>query len=118
MEYKYPNKAKLINTYLKNYGEEFLSLNNLNIGDKVMLEFTCHELKSKYKSREMERFTKSVLSEGILKIGITGGLIAESIIEMSFYYQQSNGRSGRDYRTWYDLRMQKPVIEFGKYINF
>ena len=113
MEYNLPNKEVLFNEFLKKYGDEFLRLNGLKIGDIVNLRFSYNILRSKYKSRQMERFTEYKKADGILKYDDNGALIAESLDDFDFYYSVSNGRSGRDYKSWYELKRGKSVYKFG-----
>jgi hypothetical protein len=113
VEYKYPDKEKLQDEYLKKYGEEFLKLNNLKLGDIITIKFTYEEVKSQYKSRKLERYTSNKLANGILKSNEKGLLYAESIEDMEFYHHCSNGLSGRSNRTWYKKVMKKSIHKFG-----
>lgn len=113
MEYKYPDQKKLQLEYLKIFGEEFLKLNNLNIGDKVLLNFSYESIHTKYNSRELQKFTNYKESEGILKLDNDGVLYAESIEDANFYVSKSNGFSGRSYKSWYELKKKKSIVKFG-----
>lgn len=113
MEYKLPDKLKLQNEYLKRYGEEFLLLNDLKVGDEVILDFNYQSIHTKYNSRELERFNNYKKAKGILKLDENGCLFAESIDDADFYVSKSNGFCGRSRRTWYQLERKKSIYKFG-----
>ena len=118
MEYILPDKTRLLTDYFKKYGEEFLKLNNLKVGDTTKLRFPYHTLHSKYHSRQMDKCTDYKEVAGILKIDQDGILYAESIDDMNFYFSRSNGLSGRSFKSWYELKRQKSIIKFGDGISF
>jgi hypothetical protein len=109
----YPDKLKLQNEYLVKYGEEFLKLNNLKIGDEIEIEFPYEGISQKYKSREMEKFSYSKKMKGVLKLDERGRLFAESIEDMQFYNYTSNGFSGRSRKSWYQSISKKSAVFFG-----
>jgi len=113
LEYNFPDKAKLQNEYLVKYGEQFLILNNLKVGDEVILEFPYEGVSQKYKSREMEKYTYKKKVKGILKIDEQGRLYAESLEDMQFYNYTSNGFSGRSRKSWYQPISKKSIVKFG-----
>lgn len=113
LEYVYPNKEKLQNEYLVKFGQEFLKLNNLNIGDEVFMEFPYEGVSQKYKSREMEKYSYKKKVKGILKLDEQGRLFAESVEDLQFYNYTSNGFSGRNRKSWYQPISKKSIIKFG-----
>jgi len=69
-----------------------LRINNLKIGDEIEIEFDYEKVSTRYKSREMDKYTYKKLAKGILKIDENGGLYAESIDNMIFYDYVKEGR--------------------------
>jgi hypothetical protein len=109
----YPDKVKLQNEYLVNYGKEFLRINCLKVGDEIELEFPYEFVRQKYKSREMEKYSGKKIGKGILKLDDAGRLYAESLDDFVFYNHTSNGYTGRSRRSWYEEVRKKSVIRFG-----
>lgn len=109
----YPDKVKLQNEYLVNYGKEFLRINDLKVGDEIELEFPYEFIKQKYKSREMEKYSGKKIGKGTLKLDDVGRLYAESLDDFVFYKYTSNGYTGRSRRSWYEEVRKKSVIRFG-----
>ncbi|MEP7198034.1 MAG: hypothetical protein ABI851_16060 [Saprospiraceae bacterium] len=109
----YPDKVKLQNEYLVNYGKEFLNINKLIVGDEIIMEFPYEGLSQKYKSREMEKFSYKKTIKGILKLDDIGRLYAESLDDLVFYEYTSNGYSGRQRKNWYKEVRKKSVVRFG-----
>lgn len=109
----YPDKVKLQNEYLVNYGKEFLRINDLKVGDEIELDFPYEFVRQKYKSREMEKYSDKKTGKGILKLDDVGRLYAESLDDFVFYKYTSNGYTGRSRRSWYEEVRKKSVIRFG-----
>jgi hypothetical protein len=113
-KYLYPDKQQLENEYLKKYGEEFLKLNNLKVGDEVEMNFDYEGISSGYgRGAEPNKYTYKKLAKGILKITHLGLLYAESIENMPFFDWVNNNRTGRARRAWYQPNPKKSVIKFG-----
>lgn len=108
MDIVFPDTKRLHSEFLVNYGKEFLKINNLNIGDEVDLEFDYEVTKSRYKSREIDKFTFKKLAKGVLKLDENGFLFAESIENMQFYEYTKNGRS-----YYYKQITKKSIKRFG-----
>ncbi len=83
----FPDTKQLHLEFLINYGKEFLKINNIKVGDEVELSFQYDGLRSRYKSREMDRFTFDKVCKGILKLDENGCLYAESLDNFTFYWQ-------------------------------
>lgn len=103
-----PDTQKLQSEYLLNYGKEFLRLNNLNVGDEIELPFDYEVTKTRYKSRELEKYTFQKNATGVLKLDDTGFLYAESLENMQFYEHTRDGR-----RWYYRSVMKKSIKRFG-----
>ena len=103
----------LINQYFENYGLEFLKINNLKIGDIVEAEFSYNYLRSKYKQSGHDCYFEKKRAKGVLKLGASNCLLIESVDDFSFYHQESNGFSGRSYKTWYVETKRKSIIKLG-----
>lgn len=112
-EYTMPNDLILKNEYLKNYGNEFLKLNNLKIGDEVEMNFSYEGISQGYKTREMSKYTYKQKAKGILKIDENGLLFAESLDNFPFYEYKNNNLSGRSRRNYYQEYKKKSIIKFG-----
>lgn len=82
----FPDTKRLHIEFLKTYRDEFLKLNNLKVGDEIELEFDYQQLRSRYKSREMDSYTWQKLAKGILKLDEDGCLYAESLDDFTFYH--------------------------------
>lgn len=111
-KYLYPDKDKLNLEFRKNYGEEFLKLNGLKIGDIVEISFkyqTC------YRGYKNEQFTSSWerIEKGILKYDENMCLYAESIEKMPFYDYESNGKRGKSEKRIPVYRPRKSIVKFG-----
>lgn len=72
MYYSYPDIKALHNDYLVRYGQEFLSMNNLTVGDHVEIEFSYDIVVTAYGSKQPERFVRSEISMGVLKVDEMG----------------------------------------------
>jgi len=83
----FPDKEKLHIEFLVNYGNELLKLNNLKVGDEIEIEFDYEQLRSGYKSRELNRMVWQKLAKGVLKLDEDGCLYAESLDDFTFYWQ-------------------------------
>lgn len=112
-EYIYPDKLKLQNDYLIEYGRQFLELNNFNIGDIVEIEFRYEYISRSYRSSEQSKYSCQQICKGVLKLDDIGRLYCESLEDMNFYENESNGRSGRSYKSWYKLVRKKSIVKFG-----
>jgi len=84
----FPDTKQLHIEFLKNYGDEFLRINNLKLGDEIEIEFDYEQLRSGYKSRELNRTVWKKLAKGILKLDEDGCLYAESFEDFTFYWQE------------------------------
>ena len=113
-EYIHPNTSVLQTEYLVKYGQEFLRLNNLTVGQIAEFDFPYEKVSTKYKSRELEKYSYKKRVPGILKLDEHGRLYAESIDDLVFYEYESNNYSGRSRKSWYREVKKKSVINFGK----
>ncbi len=109
-EIKYPDKNHLEKQFLRNYGEQFLSLNNLKVGEVIEIEFPYHQLKSNYK--QTARYTYLKLCKGILKLDEWQCLYAESIDNLPFYDSVSISR-GRHIKSEYVRLERRSIVKFG-----
>ena len=82
----FPDIKQLHIEFLRNYGNEFLKLNSLKVGDEIELEFDYDVLRSVYKSRERNKYNYKKLAKGILKLDENQCLIAESLDDFQFYH--------------------------------
>lgn len=103
-----PDTKRLQSEYLVNYGKEFLRLNNLNVGDEIELAFDYEVTKTRYKSRELDKYTFQKNAKGILKLDDNGFLFAESLENMQFYEYTKDFR-----RYYYKSVMKKSIKRFG-----
>lgn len=103
-----PDTKKLQSQYLVNYGKEFLILNNLNIGDEIELPFDYEVTKTRYKTREIDKFTFQKNAKGVLKLDENGFLFAESLDNMQFYEYTKDGR-----KYYYKQVTRKSIKRFG-----
>ena len=111
---KFPNIKEKV---LKIYTEEFLKLNNLNIGDELEVNFTYHKLHPKYKSSKMERVSHNKKAIGTLKED-ENGLYVESNNKFQFYELTSNGLTGRQRREWYKSIMKQSIFKIRGGLSF
>ena len=107
----FPDKLRLQNEYLIKYGNEFLSLNNLKVGDIIDFEFPYEGIHQRFKSREMAKSTYKKTTKGILKKDDVGRLIVESVEDLPFYEYLSNAISGK--RSCYKLVNRKSIVKLG-----
>lgn len=112
-EIKEPELPDLKDKVLLLAKEEFLKLNNLNIGDHIIWNFRFDTLRGAYKKREMNKYSAHEKSEGILKIDDNGYLFVESIKDYTFYNLTSNGFTGRSRKEWYKMEKRKSRNYFG-----
>ncbi len=110
MNYIYPDQEQHRNEYLKRYGENFLQLNSLSVGDIVKIEFPYEGLSSNYKSNQQSRYRYNTVVEGVLKLDENGILFAESLIELQFYETKYKGNSLNSY---YHPVKKKSIVYFG-----
>lgn len=110
MKYELPDIKK---DYFRIYKERFLAINNLKVGDVVVIPFIYHILRSNYK-RQMERYNETKECEAILKEDNNGALIAESIEKLEFYSLTNNGLTGRGRKEWYKKEMKQALYKFGQ----
>ena len=103
-----PDRKKFETEFLINYGKQLLELNGLDIGDEIEIQFDYETVKSRYKSRELDKYTYQKLAKGILKTNEEGCLYAESLDDMVFYEYT---RQGRKY--YYKQVMRKSIKMFG-----
>lgn len=114
MNYKSPDVDKLRAEYLLSYKEEFLSLNNLKIGDTVVARFMLEEIHRKDRGSGMDKITFGRNAEAILKEDENGFLYAESTEEYHFYSLTSSGHYGRrGYKEWYKSEKRKAIHKYG-----
>lgn len=113
VEIKKPELPSLKGKFLIIYKEEFLKLNNLEVGDHIIWNFRYDTLRSAYKKREMNRYSAYEESEGVLKVDENGYLFVESLKKYSFHNPTSNGLSGRSRREWYQREIRKAKHYFG-----
>ena len=81
------------------YHKRFLEHTGLKVWDIVICYFSISPGNSK------SSYTSSTITDGILKQYDNGILYVESIEKLSKSYSTSNGRSGRDYRSWWVFEM-------------
>ena len=112
-EIKKPELPNLKEKVLKMAKDEFLKLNNLEVGDHIIWNFRYDTLRSAYKSREINKYSAHEESEGVLKVDENGYLFVESLKEYAFHNRISNGLSGRSRREWYQREMRKSKHYFG-----
>lgn len=112
-DYIFPDKKDFQNKYLEMYGQQFLEMNNLKVGDEVEMEFPYEQTGRNYNSKEQVKYTYKKKAKGVLKLSETGMLYAESYEDMQFFHWVDNGRSGRSRRSWYQPMPRKSTIEFG-----
>lgn len=103
----FPDKKSLQKEYLLKYRDQFLSLNNLKVGDEISLSFTCNNLIGK------QIYLTSKITKGVLKLDDNGVLYAESLDNMPFYRHMDNGLSGRSKRSWVQRTEAKSKYFFG-----
>jgi len=107
IEYQYPDKDKIKREIKLAFREEFLKLNNLKIGDSVILEFPYQRVYKEPRKQE-NTVTWNKLSEGILKEDKDGYLYAESLELFDFYrWNTDNVR-----RPFYKLERRKSIHKF------
>ena len=104
-----PDKTKLQLQYKKIYGNEFLRLNNLKVGDCVKMEFDYQKIESIPRSKGKLIKTYKKNTEGVLKLDNDGVLYAESNELMDFYYVSYDFYN----RAKYNLQKRKSIIKFG-----
>ena len=109
MKYKLPD---LKDEYFRIFKERFLALNNLKVGDVVVIPFNYHIIRSSYKGKP-ERYNNTKECEAILKEDNNGALIAESIEKLDFYNNTNNGLTGRGRKEWYKKEMKPALYKFG-----
>jgi predicted nuclease with TOPRIM domain len=97
------NKIELDSKIL--YHKLFLEKTKLKIGDIVSCSFTTHSGDSKHS------YMSSVICNGILKSYENGVLYVESIKDLTDSYNTSNGRTGRNYKSWWCYRQVKMKAE-------
>lgn len=110
--YQYPNKKELELEFLRNYGENFLGLNSLKIGDVIEIEFpyqTCY----RNEKRELVSASWKRVEKGVLKYDENNVLYAESIENLPFYPYGSNGKRGRLEKREPVYRPKKSIVKFG-----
>ena len=83
--YLLPDEKELNSFYLKKYGEEFLKLNNLKVGDRIRTAFPYEVVTQIPRSKGKEIREHKKIADGILKLDERGMLYAESDELMSFY---------------------------------
>ena len=110
---KKPELPKLETKILLMVKDEFLKLNNLEVGDHIIWNFRFDTLRSAYKSREMNKYSAHEESEGVLKVDENGFLFVESLKDYTFHNPTSNGLSGRSRREWYQREIRKSRNYFG-----
>ena len=90
------------------YHKKFLEYTGLKIGDIVKCYFSISTGNSN------QSYTGSTITDGILKQYENGLLYVESIEKLSKSYSTSNGRSGRNYRSWwvYEMKNVKTEISY------
>lgn len=111
MDYLMPNEEELKLSFLVNFGQEFLKLNSLKVGDIVEVDFPYQTLHSGYKSREMTTATWNRKEKGVLRLDDKGRLFAESLEPMDFYkweYKDSKMKTG-----FYKNEKRKSIVKFG-----
>lgn len=111
MEYLLPSNEDMKIKLLVNYGEEFLRLNNLKVGDIVELKFPYQSIHNGHRNSEVNRYTWKKKEKGILCLDDKGCLFAESLELMDFYRWEFGIR--RDRSGSYILERKKSVIRIG-----
>ena len=107
--YLLPDEKELNSFYLKKYGEEFLKLNNLKVGDRIRTAFTYEVVTQIPRSKGKEKRKHKKIADGILKIDERGMLYAESDELMSFYTVSFDFYN----RKIFNLKKQKSKIKLG-----
>lgn len=108
-----PEIPDLKNKYLLMLKDSILKNNNLEIGDKILWEFSYQSIKSGYKRGEINRYDYKKLCKGVLKEDENGLLFAESIDDLEFYvseYRNKISQKGHYYRKI----MKKSIHYFGE----
>lgn len=103
-----PDTKRLQTEFLVNYGNELLRINGLKVGDEIETEFEYEKTSTRYKSREIDKYTYKKLAKGILKIDDNSCLYAESIENMQFYEYVQERR-----KYYYKSVMKKSIKRFG-----
>jgi len=106
MNYFFPQTKEIKRQMRIKYGEEFLRMNNLKVGDKVTLEFPYEKVYNQPRVG-MSRVTFKKEAEGILKLDENGFLYAESLENFSFYQLQTDKK--KDY---YKHSQRKSIFHF------
>lgn len=88
------------------FGQRFLELTGLKIGDTVQASFHCS-----YGDRK-QSYISSKDCSGIIKQYENGSLYVESVDKLQQSYNRCNNRSGRDRRSWwmYELEFTKAKL--------
>jgi len=107
--YLMPDKESLKSDFLLKYKYQFLSLNDLKIGDAVVMEFDYEKIHTNYNRKGESKFNWKQKCEGILKEDENGFLYAESKEKLPFYHLESKGR--KDY---YVRELKHSIIRFGE----
>jgi len=107
MNYKLPDKEEIKKQILLKYKDEFLSINNLKIGDLVTLEFPYQRVYKEPRKQE-NTVTWNKTAEGILKEDENGYLYAESLDLFDFYRWNDDNKR----RPFYKLERRKSVFKF------
>jgi len=102
MKPQMPDIKKYKIEFLKNYQNEFLKINNLKIGDTVVMSFP-YEI---WRSGQVMVTNKE--AEGVLKVDKDGILFAESVEDMPFFTCHTRGR-----RTTYNQIERKAIAKIG-----
>ena len=107
MNYIVPNADEIKKQVRLKYKEEFLRLNNLKIGDLVILDFPYQRVYKEPRKQE-NTVTWHKSAEGILKEDENGYLYAESLELMDFYKWNDDNRR----RPFYKSERRKSIYKF------
>lgn len=105
-EYLTPDKNKIKHEIKIKFKDEFLSLNNLKIGDLVILPFDFQRV-YKEPRKQPNTVTWTQMENGILKEDKDGYLYAESLKDMQFYRLNTDSK-----REFYESYYKKSIYRF------
>ncbi len=86
-----------------NWHKAWLKETGLKIGDIVTCYFSCE------RGTRKQSYTTSYEGDGIIKSHANGKLYVESIKDLKFSHNVSNGRSGRSYKDWWEYEIRKGI---------
>lgn len=110
MKYKLPD---IKDEYFRLYRDKFLSMNNLKVGDDVIIPFNYHIVRNSYKNK-IERHNRTKECVATLKVDDNGRLYAESHDKLDYYHLENNGLTGRSRREWYARKRRNGIYKFGQ----